>query len=1264
VTLAVGLLGPLEVVSDGQQVRIVGVKERGVLALLAVAAPRAVSTERLVEELWDGELRDSGTSPLRVLVSRLRKTLADFGEVIVTGPTGYRLAAGVEIDVVRFTELSARGRTELAAGHAQQASGLLAEALGLFRGLPLDGTPGETARVEAARLSEARLAALEARVEADLVCGRHNELVGELQALTGEFGFRERLWAAFMTALYRSGRQADSLRAYQDLRSTLAEVGIEPSTELRALEEAVLLQKPELNWHPAERSFSPDADTSIRRRTGLPTGTVTFLRSEIEGSTRLLEHLGEDLYEQVLDEHHRIVGEAIAAHHGVEVSADAGSFFIAFPDASEAVAMALAAQIALGAFSWPKGATVRVRMGLHTGSGRHGGDNYVGLDVHLVSQVRSAAHGGQVVVSERTRNAAAEQLTDGVTWLPLGRHRLGDLGEAVELFQLLHQDLEAGFPPLRSLRPAAHNLPVQLSSFLGRTEELILGAKLLAATRLLSLVGPGGIGKTRLAYQLAAEKLDEFDDGVCVAELAALSSPDFVAATLMTALGLRDEPGRSATETIVSHLRDREVLVVLDNCEHLVDAASTLASNLLAGCEKLQVLTTTREPLRVSGESVWTLGPLGLPDAQEADVAVLAGSDAVRLFYERAADARVGFALNSANAAAVTAICARLEGIPLAIELAAARVRTLTVGQIAERLERSFDLLSKGSRGVESRQTSLQAAISWSHELLNTTEQILFRRLSVFAGGFTLEASEGICACGGLDASDVIEALDGLIDKSLVALGEERAAQGRYRMLETIRAYAADRLRTAGEVQLLADQHAAFYALLARDCAEAGNTASSLDRLEADHPNLLAAIEHIASSDRPVEHGQLAADLSSFWDLHGHWQLASQELLRYLGRADRDPAQSGRCADVLASISLRLGNYNEARAHLAETIDIARQLGDRRLESRSVGGLGVISHELGDYSEAKAYLEEALEIARDLGDPLLEIRWVGGLGTIAGNVKDFPAARARYQEAVSMARAFGDRRWEGMWLGNLGTISKEQGSYGEARAQLEEALVIAGELGDRRTEGTWVGNLGDLAAALGDYPEARTRYQEALNIFRELGDPYAENEQLGRLGMVAANLGDHPDAQSALEDALAIARAQGYRQLEGEWLRALGDVASDLNRYPEALVRYHEALDVARDTGAQDSALLDGCAQLLTRLDHYEHAAELLAAADSLSDQTRRARVASDQARYDATLAACRSALGEQTLAAASERGRALEWTSAIDNASEILGGINSQNSE
>jgi len=1026
----------------------------------------------------------------------------------------------------------------------------------------------------------------------------------------------------------------------------------------------------------------------------LPTGTVTFLFTDIEGSTRLLEHLGDDTYDKVLGQHHRIIREAIASHHGVEVDTEGDAFFVVFADASEAVAMVVAAQIALGRLTWTDQAAIRVRMGLHTGPGRLGGEGYVGLAVHQAARICSAAHGGQVVASAAVRLAAGD-MAGGASWRSLGRHRLKDLGAPTELFQLCHSNLLSEFPSLRSLERVRHNLPVQASSFLGRHEELTRGAEMLATTRLLSVTGPGGSGKTRFAYQLAAEQLAQFPDGVWVAELASLSDTGLVPAALMAALGLRDEPGRSATEMIVSHLRAQQALVVLDNCEHLIEAAAALSADLLRGCERLRVLATTREPLRVRGEAVWALGPLGVPEDSDLPLEFLAGTDAVALFCERAAEAKVGFCLSSDNAAAVRTICARLEGMPLAIELAAARVRTLPLTQISVRLGRSLDLLTKGTRGVGDRQGSLRGAIAWSHDLLSPTEKTLFRRLAVFAGGFSLDAAESVCASEGLDAVEVMEALDGLVDKSLVTLGEERAGQGRYRLLETVRAYADEQLQAAGETLVLAGQHAAFYARLAHDCAEEAEATTGLDRLEADHSNLLAALEHLSGGD-PIEHGQLATNLSSFWDLRGHWRLAHRELVRYLARANRDQALAARCARGLGLVAYRLGDFPEAQTQFEEALRIARGLGERRLEGSCIGGLGNVLFELGDYREARARYEQALTIARELGDSRMAGVWLGDLAGVAFNLGDYHEARARYEEALGIARELGDRSSEGRWLGNLGTMVLQLGDYSEARAHYEEALRIARELGERSYETAWAGELGELATKLGDYPEARARLEEALGIARELGDRNCEGYWTGDLGELATRLGDYPEARARYEEALGIACELGERGYEGYWTGNLGELAAKLGEYPEAQARFEEALDIAcqlgdrpnealwvrglgvlacdlgnypqarvnleralriaLDLGNQDSPLLEACAGLLARLDHCADAAKLLAAADAFNTRGHKVRGASEQARYDTSLVACRSRLGEEIFASASELGRALEWASAVEIALEVLG--------
>jgi predicted ATPase/class 3 adenylate cyclase/Tfp pilus assembly protein PilF len=1239
-------------------VSIGAAKERAMLSLLALRAGSVVSMSELVEALWGENPPRSAVRAVQTYVSRVRKVLPP--GVVVSMPDGYRAALGAgEVDAARFETAVATAR-QLAGSDSAATIEVLESALGLWRGPALaDLADSPVGVMEAARLGELRRTAEEDLFEVRLAGGDHAAVVADLEAAVATEPLRERRWGQLMRALYRSGRQADALAAYQRLRHTLGDqLGIEPSATLRELERAVLEDDLAPDGPAAGAVGAGNRRDNIARtggRSSLPSGTVTFVFSDIEGSTPLLERVGDDAYERLLGEHHRILREAIAAHAGVEVSTEGDSFFVAFENAAEAVAMALAAQVALGGFRWPDEGTVRVRMGLHTGPGRLGGDGYVGLAVHQAARVCSAAHGGQVVVSEATRNACGGQLPGGAGWLELGRHRLAGLGDPVELHQLCHPNLGDSFPPLRSLQAVAHNLPVQLSSFLGRAQELAVGAKLLAGARLLSVTGLGGTGKTRVAYQLAAEQLAQFPDGVWVAELAALSDPDLVPAGLMSALGLRDEPGQTAIETVVSYLRDRRALVVLDNCEHLIDAAAALTAALLGGCGQLRVLATSREPLRVAGEFVWTLGPLALPEFDETDLGVLAGADAVALFLERAAEARIGFALGIDNAATVKEICARLEGIPLAIELAAARVRTLPLAQIADRLERSLDLLSKGTRAVEGRQASLRATLAWSHDLLSPAEQRLFRRVAVFSGGFTLDAAEAVAVGEGLDVSEVVDALDGLVDKSLVALGDEQAGQGRYRLLETIRAYAAEHLHAAGEGPLLAGQHAEFYTKLAHDCAHLGDTPGALDRLEAEHPNLLAALQHLSEGERPVDHGQLVADLSTMWDVHGHWQLAQREFLRYLSRADRDQALEGRCSGGLGTINLRLGAYPDARDRFEYALDIAHKLGDRGSEGEWLGRLGSVAARLGDYLEGRARFQEALDIAREVGDRQFEGRWVGDLGGVAWYLGDYPEAQARFEEALAIARQLGDRVREGTWVGNLGSIAYTLGDYPEAQAQFESALAMTRELGDRHGEATWLANLGDVASNLGDYPEAQARLEEGVAIARELGDRLQEGFFVGDLGSVSYNLRDYPQALVRYEEALAIARELGDRHREGLWLGHLGEVASNLGNYPEALARYEEALAMARELGKQDSPLLDACAELLARLQCVEAAAELLAAADNINSRTHYTRDTPGQARHDATLATCRSRLDEQAFGSATERGRALEWASAVETALKML---------
>ena len=550
--------------------------------------------------------------------------------------------------------------------------------------------------------------------------------------------------------------------------------------------------------------------------TVLPTGTVTFLFSDIEGSTRLVHSLG-DRYGELLEDHHRIMRGAIASSGGTELGTEGDSFFAVFPTAAQAIEATVAAHRALAEHTWPDEAAVLVRMGLHTGDGKLGGDNYIGLDVHRTSRIAAAGHGGQVLVSETTRSLVASALPAGASLRDLGEHRLKDLESPEHLFQLVAAGLRETFPPLRSLDARAVHLPTQMSSFVGRTREKDVLLELLAKERIVTLTGPGGTGKTRLSVEVASQAADAFDDGAIFVPLAPISDPELVGPTIAAALGLREGPAGDTFETLVEHLRDRSLLLILDNFEQVMPAARTVGE-LVARAPRVKVLVSSREPLRISGEQEFLVPPLALPGrAGDVRLDELRAVDSVALFVQRAGAVRSGFDLTLENAPAVTEICARLDGLPLAIELAAARVRLFEPADILARLDRRLSFLA-GGRDVSERQRTLRGAIDWSHELLDHGEQTVFRRLSVFAGGTTIEAIEAVCQPDqlGLDAADVVSSLH---DKSLLRRADGPGAL-RVSMLETIREYGLERLEAAGEGGELRRRHALHYLALAEDTAE------------------------------------------------------------------------------------------------------------------------------------------------------------------------------------------------------------------------------------------------------------------------------------------------------------------------------------------------------------------------------------------------------------------------------------------------------------
>ena len=599
----------------------------------------------------------------------------------------------------------------------------------------------------------------------------------------------------------------------------------------------------------------------------LPTGTVTFLLSDVEGSTRRWEEAPEAM-SVAIPRHYELLDEAIVRHGGVRPveQGEGDSVVGAFSRASDAVAAAVAAQHAFVSEPWPEGAELRVRMAVHTGEAQlrdHG--YYLGQALNRGARIRAAGHGGQVLVSATTAALVADRLPPRVTLADLGLHRLKDLGRSERIWQLTHPDLPSTFPPLRSLDVFRHNLPIQLTPLIGRENEIVDVGSRLAGERLVTLTGSAGVGKTRLALAVAAEALDQYPGGVWWLELAALADPNAVGRTALAALGSRETAGTPVAHQLAVELGDQPSLLVLDNCEHLLAACAELVSALLLANPSVSVLTSSREALGVTGEITWRVPSMRCPSPDAAvDVPALSQYDAVVLFVERARRARPSFAVNDANAPAVAEICYRLDGIPLAVELAAARCRQMSPERIASELDDRFRLLTGGARTVMARQQTLAASVDWSHDRLDEAERMAFRRLGVFAGPFPLEAAEAVVAAeGDLDPAEVFDLISRLVDKSLVVADEGPHGEPRYRLLETLRAYALDRGRTAGELATLRNAHAAWWA----DWLEPRGAMPSddiLEEMEAFHANLVAALDW--GADEPALGLRLLRGVAIAWE--------------------------------------------------------------------------------------------------------------------------------------------------------------------------------------------------------------------------------------------------------------------------------------------------------------------------------------------------------------------------------------------------------------
>ena len=1058
------ILGAVEVSDDGVVMDLGGLRERSLLARLLLAAGQVVSADRLADDLWAGEPPPHYMATLRVYISRLRRALGSGSGAVATSPPGYRIVlADGKLDAQRFDSLVAGAAADMAGGRPEAAAARLREALALWRGPALsDVADFAFAQADAIRLEEARLSAIEDRVEADLACGRHASLASELEGLVAAHPLRERLCGQRMLALYRCGRQADALRAYQDLRGRLAdELGIDPNPALARRQEAILRQDPGLDWRPAEpeRAAEPPAGQGA----------------------------------------------------GPEA-----------PDAAPAAA------------------------------------------------------------PEPAPAAAADRVA-----------------------------------------PASPGwLPAESTSFIGRESELATIEELLGLSRLLTLTGPGGSGKTRLALKAGQQAAGRYPGGVWLVELAAVARPDLVAAAAASALGVREEPGRPLAETIAAQLLAGagEALLILDNCEHVLDAAAGLVTGLLRQCPSLRILATSQSRLNVAGEATWPVPPLTLPPPDEQDPLVVARSESARLLCDRARLARPGFSLAEVNAGAVSEICRRLDGIPLALELAAARLNALTARQLAARLDDRFRVLAGGSRGGLPRHQTLQAAIEWSHDLLSDEERVCFRRLAVFAGGCTLEAAEAVLpdtelSDTRLPADAVFEAVTSLVDRSLLTT-EERSGSMRYGMLESVHQFARRQLAQAGERDALSQRHLAWLLDYAGEADLDGPDQEAwLDLLEADVENIRAGLEWGLTrpgSDQALAALALAGAVAPFWQVRGHASLGRRWLDSALATAGpgADPRLRAIALDGAGQLAYVQADHEAQLGYQQESLAIWRGLGDDARTASCLGELGAAAHVRGDYPAAEAMYAEALELARRAGASNVMGRCLSGLGRLALHTGDQAQATAYYTESMSRFRAAGDLRRATVILGNLGVVSFNEGDFELAAARLREHLANSRKLGDRKLIGGALTNLGTVLQNTGDPDGAAERHAEALALAEQVGDRRLASVALTNLGLTALARKDYPAARSLHARSLEHAQAIGERRSIAECLEEMAGV--------------------------------DAAAGLAGR------AAVLFGASQAMREAIGAPVLGPDLARFQQSVAAVREALGDDEFTAAERRGREMTEADAI----------------
>jgi predicted ATPase/class 3 adenylate cyclase len=957
----------------------------------------------------------------------------------------------------------------------------------------------------------------------------------------------------------------------------------------------------------------------------LPTGTVTLLFTDIEGSTRLLQQVG-DRYDGILTECRKLLRAAFHRWNGFEVDTQGDAFFVAFARATDAVCAAVEMQRELADHPWPDGAIVQVRMGLHTGEPQRSAEGYVGLDLHRAARIMSAGHGGQVLLSQTTGDLVEHDLPDGVSLRDLGAHRLKDLLHSSHLFELVISGLPTNFPPLRTLNTLHHHLPFQPTSLVGREPEVAEISALLKQPekRLLTLLGPGGIGKTRLAIAVATQMRSFFIGGTCFVGLAALSDPQLVVPTIARELGLKESGNRPLLEQVQAFVGEQPFLLVLDNFEQIVAAAEVL-EELLADCPGLSILVTSRAVLHLSAEQVVPVTPLSLPSLSTSDDMDTAESAAVTLFVQRARTILPSFQLAPTNARAIAEVCVRLDGLPLAIELAAARVKLLPPQTLLARLSQRLHLLTGGPRSLPVRQQTLRSTIQWSYDLLGPKEQALFHLLSVFVNGWTLEAAEALSQETGQADLDVLNSLAALLDNSLIQASEERAEEPRFLMLQTVREFGLERLTASGELERVRVAHAHYFLALAKQAEpelHGPNQAMWVARLEHEHDNLCEALEwalQLVRDEKAAERREigmrLGAALKEFWMMLGHYREARTFLERALALSEgTHTSLRARVLRAIASVADVQGDIDRIEVVAKLSLALSRELEDTCGIAESLGSLAAAAWLRGKIVEAVSLHEEQVRLLRQVGEPGEVAAALFPLAEQVSSLGKYARGQALFEEALQLFRQAGNELWVGVTLVNSAAwLWFALGDLATMRQRLQEGRALITRVGDRgwSAECLWIAAL--LALSEGEPVRASSLAQESLSIYREMGDPWYSAWSLHLLGRIETQRGEMPAARTYYQQSLAL-----NQQVGEKWMTPFN---------------------------------LEGLAGVVATQGALRWAAQLWGAAEALREAIDVPRLPVDRVGYEQAVGAARAQLGEEAFAAAWQEGWTMKLEQVIDEA-------------